>query len=63
MKALVKVGRIGTAIVLTSLLSACANDPIKETTMDAKAINYGCSGTSINDCMKFQTPGSSSAKR
>ena len=62
MKPLVNAGRIGVAIVLASLLSACANDPIKETTTDAQAINYGCSGTSINDCMKFHTPGSVPAK-
>ncbi|HRJ52536.1 MAG TPA: hypothetical protein PLE99_07200 [Candidatus Thiothrix moscowensis] len=38
------------------MLGACANDPVKEQTADAKPINYGCRGTSLNDCMTFHTP-------
>lgn len=63
MKSLTTVWLISAAIVFAGFLTACANDSVKETATNAKPINYGCSGTSINDCMRFHTPDSPTVKR
>lgn len=63
MKVLAKALPVCVAMTFVSLLSACANDPVKAPAADAKPINYGCSGTSMNDCMTFHSPTSPAVKR
>lgn len=63
MKLLSKVSQAGIAIVVISLLGACANDPVKAPIAGAKPINYGCSGTSKNDCMTFHAPTGATVQR
>ncbi|EIJ33578.1 hypothetical protein [Thiothrix nivea] len=60
MQVLRKYIPVAGVLMMAGWLAGCAGDPVKETVADANAkpINYGCSGTSINDCMTFHTPGS-----
>jgi hypothetical protein len=62
-KSLAKAWQTCIAITLIGMLGACANDPVKEQAAGAKPINYGCSGTSMNDCMTFHSPTSPAVKR
>lgn len=39
---------------LVGILMGCANDPGK--VLATGAVNYGCTGLSVNDCMAFHTP-------
>lgn len=63
MRLLAKVWQTCVAIALIGMLGACANDPGKAPAADAKPINYGCSGTSMNDCMTFHSPTNPTVKR
>ncbi len=63
MRLLTNVWQTCISITLIGLLGACANDPVKAPVADAKPINYGCSGTSMNDCMTFHSPTSPAVKR